>query len=148
MDLAAICLIVSEDEAPPTAMKLGNEGVPVTSAVTSRAQLPFGSGCRGYVSDLYSSEKRVSSVLLWIHLNSSGQLPSAMQVSTTLLRSRLSWLRAGSVLKYGGTSSAKSTQSGYFSPGHSSRLINDATAQSSRDDHCKYRTHELAGWKI
>lgn len=47
---------------------------------------------------------------LWIHLNSSGQLPSAMQVSTTLLRSRLSWLRAGSVLKYGGTSSAKKTQ--------------------------------------
>lgn len=42
------------------------------------------------LSHLYSREKRVSSVLLWIHLNSRGQLPSAMQVSTSLLRSRCS----------------------------------------------------------
>lgn len=37
---------------------------------------------------LYSSEKRVNSVVLWIHLNSSGQLPSTMHVSTSLFRSR------------------------------------------------------------
>lgn len=119
-------------------------------------------GCRGY---LYSSEKRVSSVLLWIHLNSRGQLPSAMQVSTTRLCSRLSWLRAGSVLKYGGTSSAKNNTGAYAAivtgvatatarrfqlrraarllrASRTSGVINDATRH-----HCKYRTPELAGWK-
>lgn len=55
---------------------------------------------------LYSSENRVSSRLLCSHLNSSGQLPSAMQVSTRRFPSRCTCVRTGSVLKYGGTSSA------------------------------------------
>lgn len=55
---------------------------------------------------LYSSENLVSSRLLCSHLNSRGQLPSAMQVSTRRFPSRCTCVRTGSVLKYGGTSSA------------------------------------------
>lgn len=58
---------------------------------------------------LYSSENRVNSRLLCSHLNSSGQLPSAMHVSTRRFPSRCTCVRTGSVLKYGGTSSAGET---------------------------------------
>lgn len=54
----------------------------------------------------YSRENLVSSRLLCSHLNSRGQLPSAMHVSTRRFPSRWTWLRTGSVLKYGDTSSA------------------------------------------
>lgn len=54
----------------------------------------------------YSRENLVSSLLLCSHLNSRGQLPSAMHVSTRRFPSRWTWLRTGSVLKYGDTSSA------------------------------------------
>lgn len=47
----------------------------------------------------YSRENLVSSRLLCSHLNSRGQLPSAMQVSTRRFPSRCTWLRTGSVLK-------------------------------------------------
>lgn len=53
----------------------------------------------------YSRENLVSSRLLCSHLNSRGQLPSAMHVSTRRFPSRCTWLRTGSVLKYGETSS-------------------------------------------
>lgn len=48
---------------------------------------------------LYSRENLVSSRLLCSHLNSSGQLPSAMQVSTRRFPSRCTCVRTGSVLK-------------------------------------------------
>lgn len=55
----------------------------------------------------YSRENLVSSRLLCSHLNSRGQLPSAMHVRTRRFPSRWTWLRTGSVLKYGETSSAE-----------------------------------------
>lgn len=62
-------------------------------------------GRREGTTCLYSSENLVSSRLLCSHLNSSGQLPSAMHVSTSRFPSRCTCVRTGSVLKYGGTSS-------------------------------------------
>jgi len=56
----------------------------------------------------YSRENLVSSRLLCSHLNSRGQLPSAMHVRTRRFPSRWTWLLTGSVLKYGETSSAES----------------------------------------
>lgn len=67
----------------------------------------LGSERRPVMSYLYSSENLVSSLLSCSHLNSRGQLPSAMQVRTKRFPSRWTWVRTGSVLKYGETSSAK-----------------------------------------
>lgn len=47
----------------------------------------------------------MSSEPLYSHLNSRGQLPSAMQVRTRRFLSRWTWVWGGSILKYGGTSS-------------------------------------------
>lgn len=73
---------------------------------------------------LYSRENLVSSLLLWSHLNSSGQLPSAMHVSTRRFPSRCTCVRTGSVLKYGDTSSAETwRQSRQWSPARPCDLV-------------------------
>lgn len=68
---------------------------------------------------LYSSENLVNSLLSCSHLNSRGQLPSAIQVSTKRFPSRWTWVRTGSVLKYGETSS-EITKESVSKPVHSS----------------------------
>lgn len=80
-------------------------------------RLPAGTGVPGGIhpgcsvaaagTHRYSRENLVSSRLLCSHLNSRGQLPSAMHVRTRRFPSRWTWLRTGSVLKYGETSSAE-----------------------------------------
>lgn len=57
------------------------------------------SGQREGAACLYSRENLVSSLLLCSHLNSSGQLPSAMHVSTRRFPSRCTCVLTGSVLK-------------------------------------------------
>lgn len=79
---------------------------------------------RGGAVYLYSRENLVSSLLLCSHLNSSGQLPSAMHVSTRRFPSRCTCVRTGSVLKYGDTSSAETgRQSRQWSPARPCDLV-------------------------
>lgn len=103
----------TEAAAPgmPTAASPGRRPLAGALAMPAAPQrLPARTGAGGIGSAVgthrYSRENLVSSRLLCSHLNSRGQLPSAMHVRTRRFPSRWTWLRTGSVLKYGETSSA------------------------------------------
>lgn len=103
-----------------------------------QAGCPGCSGCDG--THRYSKENLVSSWLLCSHLNSRGQLPSAMHVRTRRFPSRWTWLRTGSVLKYGETSSAERGGRGVTDTGEDPQPAGPITCQP----HALHHNHNPA----